>query len=268
MEGGYRKATRIFLDGVTYSRDEDKEEENETARYDRYLMRNEGGVEKLLFLQSRSSDPLTATMVVVSAGGWVRFWSIDHEGGLLGQFNAAHIPGEHVGGIATDTANTFLITGDSAGYIKIWDITNYCVHPLKNVHNTEMGAYARAEVHSHFTFLQLDEAQRRMAATQSKFRPPHSCTNPRETWQAPFLMNSFQGHVAGIHDIAILHNNIKFITGSADHKARIWTIYGEYRGTFGCDLPWPPDPADHQLANAAKQTANADTDSKPLFKRR
>lgn len=52
--------------------------------------------------------------------GWVRAWSIHHKGGLLGQFNAAHKPGEAVLAMATDEENEILITADTLGYVKVF----------------------------------------------------------------------------------------------------------------------------------------------------
>ena len=80
-------------------------------------------VDKLLFLESRRNTKRTATLMASSAAGWLRAWSIHHEGGLLGQWNAAHKKDESVLALATDSANEYLITGDSLGYIKVDNIS-------------------------------------------------------------------------------------------------------------------------------------------------
>ena len=67
---------------------------------------------------------------MASAQGWLRFWCIDHRGGLLGQFNGAHNPGENCGAMCTDEENEVLITGDTNGYIKVWD---YCIYRVKSI---------------------------------------------------------------------------------------------------------------------------------------
>lgn len=77
-------------------------------------------VEKLIFLESRKSTKSTATLVSCGDSGWVRMWSVDHEGGMIGQFNAAHIKDESVTCMATDEANNYLITADSTGYVKVY----------------------------------------------------------------------------------------------------------------------------------------------------
>jgi len=54
--------------------------------------------------------------------GWVHAWSVHPQGGLLGQFVAAHKDGESVLAMDTDEENKILITGDSTGYVKVSSI--------------------------------------------------------------------------------------------------------------------------------------------------
>ena len=39
--------------------------------------------------------------------------------------HAGHAEGEAVVALATDPANKFLFSGDSAGFLKVWDITRF-----------------------------------------------------------------------------------------------------------------------------------------------
>ncbi|XP_064596054.1 WD repeat-containing protein 49-like isoform X2 [Liolophura sinensis] len=84
-------------------------------------------VAKLVFLESRKGNSASGGANLVSCGGngWVRFWNTSHST-LLAEF-VAHT---HAGSIimATDKNNHYLVTGDVDGNIKVWDITEYCLH--------------------------------------------------------------------------------------------------------------------------------------------
>ena len=45
--------------------------------------------------------------------------------------------GESVKVLATDVKNEFLITGDTLGYIKVWDLFPYCHHEAMKLNDTE-----------------------------------------------------------------------------------------------------------------------------------
>lgn len=100
------------------------------------------------FYQSRHSNENTAVLLSANAMGWITAWSIHPRGGLLGYFKATkHVrfflkqskdinqfwfyiyclqKNEMVITMETDSQNKFIITGDSGGYIRVWDIKGYC----------------------------------------------------------------------------------------------------------------------------------------------
>ena len=46
---------------------------------------------------------------------------------ISGYFYAPDAPDESVLGMCTNSNNSLLVTGDTQGYIKVWDIMSHCV---------------------------------------------------------------------------------------------------------------------------------------------
>uniref|UniRef100_A0AAY5L9V8 WD repeat-containing protein on Y chromosome n=1 Tax=Esox lucius TaxID=8010 RepID=A0AAY5L9V8_ESOLU len=82
---------------------------------------------EVIFLCSRERNPDTAILLSSAADGFVYAWSTHHQGGLLGKFCAVHLEDTAVISMATDQQDQVLFTGDSAGYITLWDIERYSV---------------------------------------------------------------------------------------------------------------------------------------------
>ncbi|XP_069829928.1 cilia- and flagella-associated protein 337 isoform X2 [Dendropsophus ebraccatus] len=82
-------------------------------------------VTRLFFLGARKNISATGGANLVSCGGsgYVRFWNI-FRNQLMGEFQA------HEGAsfivMTIDNTNNYLITGDLDGWIKVWDIQEYC----------------------------------------------------------------------------------------------------------------------------------------------
>lgn len=72
---------------------------------------------QVLFLERRENSLSTATLMTTGSDGSVRAWSV-YGGGLLGYFPAAQGVHESVISMTTDYANTILVTGDTAGFVK------------------------------------------------------------------------------------------------------------------------------------------------------
>ncbi|XP_071485402.1 WD repeat-containing protein on Y chromosome-like [Diadema antillarum] len=223
-----------------------------------YTRKHEASVDKLLFLQARMNDKDTATLMASGAEGWVRAWSIHHKGGLLGQFNAAQKPGESVLSMATDSQNNFLITADTLGYVKVWDIAEYCVG------KREMARRQREDINidykdreRQFPYLSGNSSLKRLslrmemkARANMKQPPPQS--NPRETLIWPPKLNSFRAHLKSITFIDYAEDKQLILTGSTDCSVRLWTLSGRYIGTFGQKGGWTKLPDDMDLAKAPR----------------
>ncbi|KAJ8045382.1 WD repeat-containing protein on Y chromosome [Holothuria leucospilota] len=237
-------------------KEEEKEDENEhdyshdldVALQEAGLLDNkhDSSVDKVLFLQSRPNDKDTATLMASGAEGWVRAWSIHHKGGLLGQFNAAHKPKESILTMATDSNNEFLITGDTMGYVKIWDISNYCIHQSgksPTMEERETLAHEKAAREKQFSFLKgntkLKELQGKVlekAKTAFPKPPPQTC--PEETLHWPPQLSSYRAHLKTITHVEYAEDKKLVITSSVDCSVRLWTLCGRYIGTFGQKRGW------------------------------
>ncbi|XP_074860475.1 cilia- and flagella-associated protein 337 [Carettochelys insculpta] len=86
---------------------------------------------KLLFLEARKTTSMTGGANLVSCGGagYVRFWNT-----LKSQLVAEFEAHSGVGSITMtiDKMCRYLITGDIAGWMKIWNIQDYCLSSSEN----------------------------------------------------------------------------------------------------------------------------------------
>ena len=214
--------------------------------YDDVCKTYESSVEKMIFLQTRETlHKETAIIVTSGAEGWIRFWSMHHEGGLLGQFNSSHRLGESVLAMITDLNDRFLFTGDTQGYVKIWDIADYCIS--KKMKLTEKKNHFE-QMKRKFTFFRVEayeeekykETIPRHLRNIFSSRPPPSSSDPKRTLKYPVLLNSFRAHTRSIHSVDYVTDREILITASADCSVRLWTLNGQYIGTFG--ERWKPLP--------------------------
>jgi hypothetical protein len=81
-----------------------------------------------------------ATLISCSDGGMVYWWDA-LRGHLLWGFNALDPPNamDCITAMAVDAASTTLVTGDSQGWVRVWDIAAFC--------NGSVGGRPRAVVH-------------------------------------------------------------------------------------------------------------------------
>ncbi|XP_062507876.1 WD repeat-containing protein on Y chromosome-like [Corticium candelabrum] len=87
---------------------------------------------KLLFLTERARARGLESAILVSVDGPdVHFWHLFHAHLLSnmssGTLRAAQYDDEIVHALATDDDNKFLITGDSLGFVSVWDIEHYLI---------------------------------------------------------------------------------------------------------------------------------------------
>lgn len=107
---------------------------------------NKYAVEKMVFLRTRqegnnSNLAYSATLIACGAGGMIHLWN-HHGGGLIGEFNIwdnfRHTIPEHtrclesITAMQVDSKDTLLITGNTLGYIQIWNVSKYCIQVSKS----------------------------------------------------------------------------------------------------------------------------------------
>ena len=205
-------------------------------------------VDKILFLRYRTASRGTVTLLI-SVEVVIQAWSIS--GGLLGQFDAAGgVEDESVLAMCSDEQNHVLFTGDSLGFIKIWDISNYC----NKTSQKNSAASSRCS-----SPLDAFEKQKKGAQMAGIFRKPGSIntistegsSRSNSTGSAkvldsglntlttpPTCLTSYRGHIRSVASIDYVHSKQLLVTASTDCCVRLWTINGKYIGTFGQKQLW------------------------------
>nr|XP_020461736.1 WD repeat-containing protein 49-like isoform X2 [Monopterus albus] len=87
-------------------------------------------VDSLLFLQHRAGNRKLRNrgVLVSSQAGCLSFWSITGQTSTYGQFYAPEQPEERVLSLSSDQPeNKVLVSGDTTGWLQIWDISHYAV---------------------------------------------------------------------------------------------------------------------------------------------
>ncbi|XP_077204614.1 cilia- and flagella-associated protein 337 [Paroedura picta] len=93
-------------------------------------------ITRLCFLEARENMSVTggANLVSCGAAGYVRFWNIQ-KSQLLGEYEAHGGIGSII--MTIDKASQYLITGDLAGWVKIWSVESYCLSSAENMVTTQ-----------------------------------------------------------------------------------------------------------------------------------
>lgn len=91
---------------------------------------NKTPVDRVLWLRTRvkaGRRAKTASLVASGQGGLCQFWS-PFKGTLMGWFTASHsrLANEKVRALVASSDEQVLATGDTQGYVHLWDISNYC----------------------------------------------------------------------------------------------------------------------------------------------
>ncbi|XP_060098428.1 WD repeat-containing protein 49 isoform X1 [Heteronotia binoei] len=100
-------------------------------------------VTRLFFLKARENMSVTggANLVSCGAAGYVRFWNIQ-KSQLLGEFEAHGGMGTII--MTIDKTSRYLITGDLAGWVKVWNIEDYCLSSTENMVTTQLPPVIRS----------------------------------------------------------------------------------------------------------------------------
>ena len=177
-------------------------------------------IHKLLFLQSRLSSAATATLLASCADGTVQAWSLHHEGGLLHTFRACNASGDYCLTLASDSHNRYLITGDTAGYVRIWLMENYCTDSQEQVN----WAFYKQKFPILGRHLSLMRRMLKLDFLKASFRP--------------HILNSFRAHLRTVMSVDYVEAHDLLVTSSADCSVRLWTLCGRFIGIFGQKKFW------------------------------
>uniref|UniRef100_A0A803THS0 WD repeat-containing protein on Y chromosome n=1 Tax=Anolis carolinensis TaxID=28377 RepID=A0A803THS0_ANOCA len=174
---------------------------------------------QVLFLKTRERAPDTAILLTSCTDGYIYAWAVGNKGGLMGKFHAAHKPGLYssVCSMCTDEKDLVLFTADSLGYIKIWDIMNYC---------TQSNSEASLHVPD-------DES---MEENDFCYLIPEYCRIPvYQGWVTtlvpPTCLNSWRGHLKNVVSIRYVDRYRSILTASHDCTVKLWMLTGKHIGT-------------------------------------
>jgi WD40 repeat protein len=79
-------------------------------------------VDKLLILDGRA-DPKQKKLVSMTANQWIRFWDLTDSKAPTFKFHCGHPKEDSLSAIAVTKDNNTMVTGDTSGQMKVWDIT-------------------------------------------------------------------------------------------------------------------------------------------------
>ncbi|XP_057637093.1 EF-hand calcium-binding domain-containing protein 8 [Chionomys nivalis] len=213
----------------------DSEKEKEEFWKKRLLHQNVS-VEKLIFLQTRPRLQHTAAMLSSCIDGFIYAWSIHGNGGLLGKFPVDIEANGNivVGAMATDENDWILITGDSKGMIKIWDIKEYCLfvgqRPLQ-----PSGIKISTEAENKFRFLIPKQLQ---ARSQDYIPEKEKEVVDGQTISLvpPPLLITWSSHLESVTDILYVDIFQLVVSAGLDGDVKVWKLSGDAIGTFGLNI--------------------------------
>ncbi|KAI8793728.1 WD repeat-containing protein on Y chromosome [Biomphalaria glabrata] len=202
----------------------------------------ESAVETLVFLETRRPiDPQTATLIAGGAECWIRFWSLHPKGGLLGQFTSTRRKLESIRCMTTDKNNEYLITGDTMGLLRIWDIKEFCNADKLTPEEREE---RERRLKKTFVYSRLPFKPEEILDTMEKLREKRisvpDASKPRKNLKSPRLLSSVRCHTQPIVSVELIDERNLILTASQDRTVRLWTKNCTYIGTFG--EIWKPIP--------------------------
>ncbi|KAI0211721.1 hypothetical protein LSAT2_003488 [Lamellibrachia satsuma] len=184
---------------------------------------------------SRVTDTTTVVCRLQSAcgDGSIRAWSVHHHGGYLGAWIGVHHVGDMVTAMVPCPENNLLFTGDSSGYIKVWDISHYLIR-CRSCSDEEHAE--RQDVWDRFPMMKWLRHLEEICMLHLDFR----CMKTAHERDTPHLLNSFRGHVRVINSIDHFQNKHGsfLLTAGGDCSVRLWTLDGLFMGIFGQSRLW------------------------------
>uniref|UniRef100_G3QD46 WD repeat-containing protein on Y chromosome n=1 Tax=Gorilla gorilla gorilla TaxID=9595 RepID=G3QD46_GORGO len=229
--GTSRQSSKIHSKQSIYKEDETRNGELRKNM----LVQSNASVEKIIFLQTRPRLPHTAALLSSCMDGYIYAWSLHGNGGLLGKFPVDLDNGDVVvGAMATDNNDWIFITGDCKGYIKIWDIKDYCTLIDKQPFQSS-GAKVVSEAHNKFRLLipqQLGTSFPHYIPLEDK----EVVAGHTISLVPPTLLITWKGHLNSVADILYVDNFQLVISAGQDRDVKAWKLSGDAIGTFGLSV--------------------------------
>ncbi|XP_055977525.1 EF-hand calcium-binding domain-containing protein 8 [Sorex fumeus] len=191
---------------------------------------------KIIFLQTRPRQPHTAALLSSCTDGYLYAWSTHGSGGLLGKFPSGLTETENVvvGTMTTDKNDLILLTGDSKGQIKIWDIKDYCMPTSRHPQGRRPG-WQSLPVRNKFQYL-ISKRIRTAGPYFVPLKPTEVVSGQTVSLVPPKLLISWKGHEESVVDIRYVNSFQLLITAGLDRDVKVWKVSGEAIGTFGLTI--------------------------------
>ncbi|XP_036605682.1 EF-hand calcium-binding domain-containing protein 8 [Trichosurus vulpecula] len=217
-----------------WNRSRNLQKENEDYARQKEKKDSVASVEKIIFLPTRHRTPRTATLLSSAGNGYIYAWSIHDKGGLLGKFQPAgnQYQDSVVGAMVSDEKDWILITGDSKGHLKIWDIKDYC--RLASEQKIFPAWEERCDQEN--IYRNLIRADSRVEIQQEPLETEEVIGSHVISLIPPELLISWQAHDESVTDVAFGERYHVIISAGADFNVKAWKISGEAIGTFGLCL--------------------------------
>lgn len=168
-------------------------------------------VEVMLVLTRREVAEDVALLLTCLTNGHVLAWPLSIKGKCVGDFFAASAEGESINCANVTEDNEFLVTGDSAGYFKVWDISHYRCGAQGPTCCKETDAL-REPVWNEFPYVRMRRITDTLRMSKRRNLPLHlkcKCTatdaGPSDAIDAnpPHLVNCLYAHMGGLVGVVV-----------------------------------------------------------------
>ncbi|XP_055944503.1 WD repeat-containing protein on Y chromosome-like [Argiope bruennichi] len=199
--------------------------------------RKYSGISEILFLKTREMDASVGNLVSCGIDGRIRFWNVIctikvNKWKLLSKFRAVFRKCDGVLCMETDKENKFLLTGDTMGYLRIYNLEDYYSSYGSVPANAKL-----PEPHHYekYPFLKLQHLIQTNHSQHSKI----SSDGGAEVGFAPLLLNCFRAHMGPLLKVGFSNEKELVITAARQGSVRLWTLSGIYLGFLGSDDAYP-----------------------------
>ncbi|XP_062873393.1 WD repeat-containing protein 64 [Trichomycterus rosablanca] len=143
-------------------------------------------VQSLVFLKTRTQDPVAASLVSSGVHGSVNFWNILNGGKFYTSFKASRLQ-QQITKLDVTQDDRLLFAADQTGYVYVYNIKECALSPEQK---------------------------------------------PQK------VVNFWRAHIGSITGLQIIENDQVLLTCSTDCTVRLWSVHGEFIGTFGQPERW------------------------------
>ncbi|KAH3841539.1 hypothetical protein DPMN_115005 [Dreissena polymorpha] len=101
------------------------------SEYEDQSLDGDLSINKLVFLATRAHNKDSGSLVASGPRAHIHFWNVFQGGKLLAQFPGSNSKGVMVSVLEVNEKNTILFSGDSLGFVYLWDIEGYAAYGIE-----------------------------------------------------------------------------------------------------------------------------------------